>query len=69
MNLPKVPHDFVIVHSVSKTYFRKMDGAKPVFGPGLPDAQKFNDEDAARVALSKFPSVARVLCDVTPRRK
>ncbi len=69
MNLPKVPHDFVIVHSVSKTYFRKMDGAKAVMGPGLHDAKKFVDEDEARTALSKFPPVARALCDVTPRRK
>lgn len=69
MNLPKVPHDFVIVHSVSKTYFKYMEGSKPVFGKGLHDAKKFNDMESAGTALSKFPPVARVLCDVTPRRK
>lgn len=69
MNLPKVPHDFVIMHSVSKTYFKKMMGEKPVFGKGTPDAQKFDDEHAAHTALSKFPPVARAMCDVTPRRK
>lgn len=69
MNLPKVPHDFVIIHCVSKTYFKKMEGTKPVLGPGLHDAQKFESEGAARAALSKFPPVARALCDVAPRRK
>lgn len=69
MNLPKVPHDFVIIHCVSKTYFKKMEGAKPVFGKGTHDAQKFDDEQAARTALSKFPPVARTMCDVAPRRK
>lgn len=68
MNLPKVPHCFLIKHSTAGTYFKKMQGVKPVFG-AAPDAEQFESFEAADTAKSKFPSVAKAMCDVVPWRK
>lgn len=68
MNLPKVLHCFLIKHSTAKTYFKKMQGAKPVFGAAA-DATQFDSMEAANAAKNKFPDVAKTMCDVVPWRK
>lgn len=69
MNLPKVPHDFVIRHVSSRVYFREMREGKPHYDLGLLDAAKFKSLEEARAQVKKFPAVAQVMCDVVPRRK
>lgn len=68
MNLPRVPHDFVIKHSTAGTYFKKVMNNKPVFGAAC-DMQRFASEEEARGALNNFPTVARAMCDIVPWRK